>query len=147
VPLDLEFDGGSGSARLELGGLRLRSLRLECGSGSCRVDLPVSSTAYTVEYDGGSGSLELALATNTDATLRLSGGSGSLNLRLPAGSAARLEVEDNGSGSVNVPSSLVRLSGRSNEDSGVWETSNYGSAAHKVLIILEDLGSGSFNIN
>lgn len=146
VPLALKFEGASGSTRLNLAGLQLQSLAVDSGSGSFDIDLPVGEKAYAVNYNGGSGSLNLTLPANTDLTVKLSGGSGSLNMNLPANAAVRLEVKDNGSGSINVPAALLRLSGKSNEDQGTWETSGFASAAHKITIIVQVFGSGSLNL-
>jgi len=146
VPLALIFEGASGSTRLNLVGLQLLSLKIDNGSGNFEIRLPVAEKPYTVEYHGGSGSLNLTLPDNSDLTVQLSGGSGSLNLTLPANAAVRLDVKDNGSGSVDVPAALVRLSGKSNADVGVWETGGFATAAHKITIILQNIGSGSFNL-
>ena len=144
VPIDLRVDGSSGSSQFDLSGLNLTAFELDQGSGSFTLNLPESVQAYTARIKGGSGSLQLTLPGSGNLTVRLDGGSGSLNLNVPSGTAVRLEVIDNGSGSVNVPSWLNRVSGTGKE--GVWESSNYNQAAKKLLIICEDLGSGSFNL-
>ncbi len=91
--------------------------------------------------------MSMDLPADTDLNVRLQGGSGSQSLRLPAGTAVRIEVNDNGSGSFSAPGGAARLSGKSNEDKGVWETTGYSTAAHKILIIVEDMGSGSISIH
>lgn len=146
LPLALEVHGASGSLKLELAGLQLSSLKLDGGSGSLDVTLPVGEKAYTVDYQGASGSLSMGLPANTDLSVRLDGGSGSLTLSLPANAPVRIEVNDNGSGSFNAPAWAARLSGKNNEDKGVWESSGYASAAHKILIVVSDVGSGSITI-
>lgn len=147
VPLALKYDGASGSTRLNLVGLQLQSLEVDGGSGSFEIDLPVGEKPYTVDYTGASGSLNMTLPANTSLNLTLDSGSGSLNLRLPPNAALRLEVKDNGSGSLNLPAALVRLSGKSNEDEGIWETSGFAAAAHPITIVVKDFGSGSINIH
>jgi len=146
VPLALKVDGASGSTRLNLAGLQLQSLTVDGGSGSFDIFLPVGEKPYTLDYRGGSGSLNLDLPANTDLTVRLDGSSGSLNLTLPANAAVHVDVKDNGSGTINLPAALARLSGKSNEDQGTWETSGFALAAHKITIIVQDLSSGSINI-
>ncbi len=146
VPLALKYEGASGSARLNLAGLQLQSLVVNGSSGSCEIELPVGEQPYSLEYVGRSGSLSLTLPANTDLNLSLRGGSGSMDVRLPANAAVRLEVKDNGSGSLRVPAALVRLSGKANEDQGIWETSGFAAAAHPITIIVEGFGSGSINL-
>ena len=145
VPIQLNVNSGSGSVQMHLAGLQLSGLKADGGSGSLTIDLPVSTGAYAVDYQGGSGSLDLSLPAGTDVTVTLDGGSGSLNLRLPANTAVRLDVRDHGSGSVNMPGGMQRVSG--SDKTGVWETGDYASAAHKITIIAAHLGSGSLNIN
>lgn len=147
VPIALTFRGASGSNQIDLSGLQLTSLNVEGGSGSFDIQLPTSSKAYTTEYNGASGSLSMDLPANTDLTLRLQGKSGSLSLSLPANAAVRIEVKSRGSGSLSAPGGAARLSGKSNEDKGVWESAGYSSAAHKILIVVEKMGSGSISIH
>jgi len=147
VPLALTYDGASGSSDLNLTGLQLTSLTVEGGSGSFNISLPSSSKAYTTVYHGSSGSLSMKLPADTDLTLRLDAGSGSLSLDLPSNAPVRIEVKDNGSGSFSAPGWTTRLSGRSNDDQGVWESSGYSSAARKILIVVEDFGSGSISVH
>lgn len=147
VPVALIYDGSSGSNDLDLAGLQLDSLVIDGSSGSYTITLPSSSKAYSVKYDGASGSMSMALPEDTNLTVRLQGGSGSLDLSLPGKAAVRLEVEDNGSGSLGTGGGLTRISGKSNEDKGVWETNGYSSADYKILIIVEEMGSGSISIH
>ena len=67
-------------------------------------------------------------------------------LRLPPNAAVRFEVRDNGSGSVSVAPALTRQSGGGGSDSGVWETSGFASAAHKITILVNNVGSGSISL-
>ena len=145
LPLQLNVDSGSGSVQMDLAGLQLSGLQVDGGSGSLTIGLPASTAAYAVDYNGGSGSLNLTMPAGADVTITLDGGSGSLSLNLPANAALRLDVRDKGSGSVNMPGGMQRKSG--SDDTGVWETSDYASAAHKITIIAADLGSGSLNIH
>jgi hypothetical protein len=146
VPLTLTYDGASGHNRLDLSGLQLAHMAANCGSGSTDLTLPVTTKPYSVDYQGGSGSLNLTLPANTDLNLNLETGSGGSNLHLPANAAVRLDVRDNGSGSLNISGSLTRLSGKSKDDVGVWETPGFASAAHKITIVIQGFGSGSFNL-
>lgn len=144
VPINLIVDGGSGSSQFDLSGLNLTAFELDQGSGSFTLSLPASAQSYTARIKGGSGSLRLDLPGSGNLTVRLNGASGSLNLNVPSGTAVRLEVVNDGSGSVNVPSWLNRVSGSGKQ--GTWESSNYNQAANKLVILCDDLGSGSFNL-
>ncbi len=144
IPLDLRIDSASGSVDLDLAELQLSAFQLDQGSGSLRVNLPSAVDPYSAEIKGGSGSLTINLPQEGDLTLRLDGGSGSININVPSHAGIRLEVRDAGSGSVNLPDWLQRVSGRDKE--GVWESANYQSAPNPILIICDDLGSGSFNL-
>ena len=147
VPVALTYDGASGSNRLDLTGVQLTSLKVDGGSGSSDIILPAAEKAYSVEYKGGSGSLSLRLLPNADVTIQLDGGSGSLDLALPANAALHVEIKDNGSGSVSVGGGAARLSGKSNEDVGTWETPGFASAPHKITVVVNNVGSGSVSIH
>jgi hypothetical protein len=147
VPVALTYNGASGSSDLNLGGLQLTSLDVDGGSGSLHLALPAAAKPYAAVYKGGSGSLRMDLPADTDLNVRLSGGSGSLSLQLPGNAPVRIEVKDNDSGSFSAPGWTTRLSGKSSEDQGVWESANYSSAAHKLSITVENLGSGSISIH
>ncbi len=165
IALNLNIDGGSGQATFELAQLNLSQLEFDGGSGSAEFTLPASQERYTVSLDGGSGrtvlevvdgteldlaaetgsgSVEITLGHDVDARLELEGGSGSTRVAFPPDADVRLEVEDDDSGSLAVGDSLIRVSGDDNE--GVWETSEFGQAERQIVITVEDVGSGSFQI-
>ena len=147
LPIDLTIDGGSGSANLELGELRLTSFSLDQGSGSLTLELPPSTQHYNANINGGSGSMNLTFPADGDLTVRLNGGSGSINIHIPTEAAVQLDIRNSGSGSVNVPSRLQAVRVFDNFKEGTWETAGFDQAVHKLIIICDDLGSGSFNIN
>lgn len=166
VPLDLDVDGGSGSAELDLRALQLTRLvldvgsgsvdgrlpdtearydaRVDGGSGSCRLDV-ASGADVGLEIDVGSGSIDVTIGSDVDLSVRVEGGSGSLAIDVPADAAVRLDVRDSGSGSVNVPAGLERTRS-GDDDEGTWETPAYASADHKIEIVVVDLGSGSVQV-
>lgn len=147
LPIDLTIDGGSGSANLDLSELRLTGFSIDQGSGSLQLQLPPSTQPYNANITGGSGSMSLTVPPDGDLTVRLEGGSGSINLKIPAEAAVRLEIRNSGSGSVNVTDRLMAAKVFENFKEGTWETAGFDQAAHKLIIICDDLGSGSFNIN
>jgi len=57
-----------------------------------------------------------------------------------------LDVRDAGSGSVNMPQWLKAVRVNDSGKEGKWETDGFDQAAHKLTIICDNLGSGSFNI-
>lgn len=144
IPLKLRIDGSSGSAEFDLSALQLTDLEIDQSSGRMEIQLPASSTPYTARIDGGSGSLQISLPEEGNFTLRLEGSSGSIQILSGGEIPLRLEIRSDGSGSVNLPGWLKRISGRDKE--GVWESDSYSSAANPIVIICEDLGSGSFTI-
>lgn len=144
IPLNLKVDSASGSVELDLSNLQLSAFKLDQGSGSLTVSLPTAVAPYIAQFKGGSGSLRINLPQEGPLTLQLDGASGSINIYAPSQAAIRLEIRDDGSGSVNLPGWMQRVSGRDKE--GVWESASYQSAANPILIICEDLGSGSFNL-
>jgi hypothetical protein len=58
VPLDLKLRLGAGQARLELGGLRLRTLVVNAGAAEADIAFG-SANRETIEINGGAGSVEL----------------------------------------------------------------------------------------
>jgi hypothetical protein len=145
VPLDVTLDAGSGMAEIDLSELQVTYLETNMGSGSTTIELPESVAKLTSTVDGGSGSLVITMGKVIDAEVTLDGGSGSIVLRLPADAAVRIEVLDSGSGSVAIPGRLTHVSGGEG-DEGVWESAGYAGAAHKILIIVDGVGSGSIAI-
>ena len=145
VPVDLSIDGASGSANIDLTGLEISSLSFDQGSGSFNVTLPMNPNEYTVNAIGGSGSLKIELPEQTSLTLHLDGQSGSIRLLLPKNAGVRLEVIDAGSGGVNFPASLELVSGGEDKE-GIWQSPGYENAVYKLIIICDDLGSGSFSL-
>ncbi len=145
IPLELVVDGGSGSADLDLRGLNLTGLDVDRGSGSFSILLPGSAEGYEAHIEGGSGSLTLTLPADTNLILRLEGGSGGQNLVVPPGTALRVEVSDSGSGNVRLPSGLIQVEDGEG-DEGIWETPGYAEATIRILVVVEELGSGSIRI-
>jgi len=121
IPLDLTLDSSSGSCSFDLSELQLEALLLDSGSGAVDLSLP-GAQSFPVTIDSGSGRLQIDLPADSGVQVRLDSGSGSFN-----------------------PSSRFQLvSGERREDS-VWETDNFNSADHRIMITL-DQGSGSVTI-
>ena len=142
VPLDLEIDGGSGSARLELGDLSVASLRLDGGSGSTELSLPAGD--YNLDYDGGSGSASISFAEGAQPEITVDGGSGSMVFNLPPQAAARFVIESAGSGNFDAGGGLQLMRGEEDEE-GTWETNNLDGEQGFITVYL-DMGSGSVRV-
>jgi serine/threonine protein kinase len=121
VPLDLTLDAGSGHCDFDLTGLQVSGLVLDTGSGPVDLVLP-SGSSFDAEIDGGSAPISIVLPQNVGARVEIDSGSGPFN------PDARFE--------------LVR--GKRHGD-GVWETANYRSAEHTILLEI-DQGSGPISI-
>jgi len=121
VPLDLTLDAGSDPCDFDLTGLDVSNLVLDAGSGPIDLALPAGST-FESEIDGGSGPITIALPRNVGAQVKLDSGSGPFN------PDARFEL----------------VQGKRYGD-GVWETANYRSAEHTILLEI-DQGSGPISI-
>jgi hypothetical protein len=143
IPINLTIDSASGGGDFDLSGLMLSRLLVDSGSGSVTLSLPPAAETYTARVDSGSGSVRIDVPCS-NIELRLDSGSGSVHVSTPGNCPIRVEVQDTGSGSVNLPGALDQL--RGDQRQGVWETPEYADAAERLLIIVEDRGSGSFSV-
>ncbi|MBN1630347.1 MAG: DUF4097 family beta strand repeat protein, partial [Thermoleophilia bacterium] len=168
VPLDLKVRSASGSSDLDLAGLQLARLEVDVSSGDTQVKLPaIAGQRYPVDLQLSSGDLQVQMAAgaqvdmsvdmssgdsrvtmggDTDATLTFNGSSGEFTVELAAGQAVRVEVRSVSSGDVDLPSGLVQIAG-GDDDEGTWETQGYGSALHKVLVVIEHMSSGDVEVH
>ncbi len=121
VPLDLTLDPGSSTCDFDLTGLQISGLVLDDSSGPLDLVLPSGST-FEAEIEGGSGPIAIVLPESVGARVELNAGSG------PFRPDARFEL----------------VKGKRTGD-GVWETDNYATAEHTVLLKI-DQGSGTINI-
>jgi hypothetical protein len=121
VPLDLTLDAGSGPCDFDLTGLLVSDLFL----------------------DSGSGPIDLALPSGTTFDTRIDGGSGPITIILPESVGARV-VLDSGSGPFR-PDQRFRLVKGERGDDGLWETDNFRTAEHTILMDI-DQGSGPISI-
>jgi hypothetical protein len=121
VPLDLILDAGSGPCDFDLTGLQVSDLFLDAGSGPIDLALPSEST-FEARMDGGSGPVTIILPESVGARVVLDSGSG------PFG-----------------PDERFRLVEGERRDDGVWETDNFRTAEHTILLEI-DQGSGPISI-
>jgi hypothetical protein len=165
VPIALDVNIGGGSAEMDLGGLTLKKVKADSGSGSLeavlpggdyKVDFSSGSGSISVEtgedseldmkLDVGSGRITVVLAEGNYGELNLDSGSGSITIIVPEGVAVLLRG-DTGSGSVTVPSDFQQTSGdnRFSGDGGEWQTVGLDEA-EEYLLIRFDVGSGSIRV-
>jgi len=143
IPLNLDLELGSGSARLEFEGLTLSALTVEGGSG--HVDMTLPGGDYDMFYDSGSGSVTIILPNNGRHQFLVESGSGSVGFVLPETMEAVIIVEDKGSGGLRIDKALFTLIEGDDDGEGVWVTSGYEDARNRLELIL-DTGSGSVSI-
>jgi hypothetical protein len=70
VPLDLRLDTGAARARLDLSGLRLRTLELHTGASETRIRLPRAAGATSVKAETGAAALIVEVPTGVAARIR-----------------------------------------------------------------------------
>ncbi len=147
IPLDLDVSSGTGAINLDLSTFQLTSLLVNSGTGSVDLVLPAMADEYTARVETGTGAGRIRVLDAADVRLLLNSGTGSMTIDVPDGAAVRLQASV-GTGSVNVPSSLVRVSGEEGfiGDSGTWETADF-DAAEQQITIEYDGGTGSLNLN
>ncbi len=168
VPTDLVLDLSSGRTQGDLTGVRLQSLTVKASSGSVELRLPPSNgRPYPVMWDASSGSARvdvsdgaalemgvdmssgsytLNLGRDVDAAITINGSSGRFSVDVPDGAALRLEVRDSSSGSVKVPSGMVEVQ-RGRDDEGVWQTPGFDGAQHQIVVVVEQMSSGSIVVD
>jgi hypothetical protein len=81
VPLDLRVEFGAGEARLNLGSLSLRSVDVEMGAGTLRMDLRgTPKNPYSVRVRGGVGDATVYLPKGVGISATASGGLGEVSV-------------------------------------------------------------------
>jgi hypothetical protein len=147
IPTYLEISGGVGDSYLDLSEIQVAGISLDAGVGDIDIQLPATGSKYEAKVESGVGDIQIEIAEDTDIHIDIEGGVGNVNIALPANAAVRLDAET-GVGNIDVPSQLVRVDGGDDDfigEEGVWETSNFSSATHKITIKF-DGGVGDLNI-
>lgn len=164
IPIDLEIHNGVGQCQFDLSTLQLSALHINGGAGEIRATLPagqypvridsgVGQTNLTIpsgavielNMGAGTGEINLDIGADTDVTARIRGGVGAVNVRLAETTAARVEYSP-GLGGAHVNSRLYRVKGGDGwNQGGIWQTSDYDTADHKVYIRF-DGGVGGLNV-
>jgi hypothetical protein len=157
IPLDLEIHNGVGECEFDLGALKVSALRIAGGTGEIHASLPTGQysahidsgvgemhldvppgATIDLQANAGTGEIALDIADGAVVTANVRGGIGEMKVRLPQSAAARIEYRS-GIGGANVPSHFTRISsiGDAWNQGGVWQTPNYDTAEHKILIHFE----------
>lgn len=154
VPLDLDLEFGGTAATLELGGLSLQSLRLECGATDATLSFSVPNRSRMRELDisvGAAGFRGAHLANANADEIRVRGGIGSVDLDFGGTWTRDLAVSTRlavGTLTLHVPSDvgvrvdLQRVAASLEHDGLVkrddaWYSENWDTAAHKLRIRAE----------
>ena len=159
IPLDLELEFGGTEATLELGGLALQSVRLECGATDATLGFTLPNRTHMRELDvsvGAAGFTALHLANANADVIRVRGGVGVVDLDFSGSWTRDLAVESRvaiGKLVLRVPVDVgVRVEvqrvaadfdheGLVKKDDA-WYSRNWDSAAHKLRIRAETVFGG-----
>ena len=146
IPLNLDIDAGVAPSTIDLTGLTVNSLDLDCGVGTMNLTLPHSDTDYRASIESGVGSTDIVVPDATPLHLDINAGVGSINLYLPDNVAARLTV-NGGLGGVSIPDYFDKV--QSGDEfitkSGVWETAGFAVAEKQVFVDFSG-GVGNFKV-
>ena len=154
VPLDLDLQLGGTESRLDLGGLALQSLRLECGATDANVifSQPNRTRMSDLTIDVGAADLLAVHLANANADqIRVNGGVGVVDLDFGGSWTRDLMVETKlavGSLILRVPADVgLRvdvqrlIAGFDHEGmvkrDGAWYSTNYDTAPHKLRVRAE----------
>jgi len=143
VPFDLNVDASTGSAELDLEGMQLERFRYDASTGSSPIILPAAADGYDTHIECSTGSMEIVFPAESNLTVRLDGSTGRILLDVPEGAPVKVQVIDGGTGSLQLPADMVKVSGREGKDEGVYQTPGFESAAYQLVIIIEDISTGS----
>ncbi len=143
VPFDLTVDASTGSAELDLEDMQLERFRYDASTGSSTIILPAAADGYDTHIECSTGSMEIVFPAESNLTVRLDGSTGRILLDVPEGAPVKVQVIDGGTGSLQLPADMVKVSGREGKDEGVYQTPGFESAAYQLVIIIEDISTGS----
>ena len=159
IPLDLDLQFGGTEATLELGGLALQSVRLECGATDATLNFALPNRAHMRELDvsvGAAGFTALHLANANADLIRVRGGVGKVDLDFSGSWTRDLAVESRvaiGKLTLRVPDDVgVRVEikrvaadfdheGLVKRDDA-WYSRNWDTAAHKLRLRAETVFGG-----
>lgn len=142
IPFHLDVDASTGESELDLTGIQLTGFRFNASTGESRIVLPGSQAGYQAQFEASTGSMTIVFPENTDLTVRLDGSTGRIVLDVPQNAAVQVEVMSGGTGDLQTPDWITKISGSPDRDEGVYQSADYESAANRLEIIIEDIGTG-----
>lgn len=146
VPFDLDVDGSTGDADLDLTGLRLEKFRFNGSTGASEISLPAMPESYQVYIDGSTGAVDVLLPAESDITLRVDGSTGKITFDVSEETAVKIEVLSGGTGDLVFPDWIRKVSGFEDRDEGVYTSEGFDDAKNQLLIIVEDISTGNIII-
>nr|MBN1229155.1 hypothetical protein [Anaerolineae bacterium] len=107
-----------------------------------------SGSTVEMVVDAGAGTVLLSLGDRSDLVLEIDGGAGRVEVTIPQNTGVRITIEEDSAGRVDLPADfeMVDDGGDNDDDTGTWESPNYGRADHSTEITVSDLGAGSITI-
>jgi len=114
------------------------ALTIEAGASKLDVNLQ-DVLASRIELKTGASTVDLTLPARGTSVLDIEGGAATFNLRIPDGTAARIDRFE-GFVALNVDTNRFPKM-----DSGVYQSSNFDSAADRVVIMIK-AGVGTINV-
>jgi hypothetical protein len=159
IPLDLDLEFGGTEATLELGGLALQSVRLECGATDATLGFTTPNRAHMRELDvsvGAAGFTALHLANANADVIRVRGGVGVIDLDFSGSWTRDLSVESRvsiGKLTLRVPDDvgvrveIKRVAAGFDQEGLVkrddaWYSRNWDTAPHKLRLRAETVFGG-----
>ncbi len=146
VPFDLDVDASTGSTQLDLEGLQLERFRYDASTGASTIILPAAEDGYDTHIECSTGSMQILFPTESNLTVRLDGSTGRILLDVPEGAAVQVDVKDGGTGALQLPADMVKVSGGENRDEGIYQTPDFEDAPYQLVIIIEDISTGSVEV-
>lgn len=146
IPFDLTVDGSVSGTEMDLSELTLSDFMYDGSTGSATIILPESREGYETRIDGSTGAISVVLPENSNLTIRVDGSTGQIVFDVPDDAAVKVEVLSGGTGNLNSPTRLIKTSGETDRDEGVYQTNGFEEAQYQITIIVEDIGTGNIVI-
>jgi hypothetical protein len=147
VAINLTVENGVGDSTLDLGKLKLTGVDIKAGAGNVTLTMPGSDTGYSAKLEAGVGNVKMTLPADGTLDLKVNAGLGNIDITVPEGTAMQVFV-NSGLGKVNFASNLnfTKTGSRDKDNDGTYETPNFSSASHKIVINY-DGGMGNFSVH
>jgi hypothetical protein len=141
IPVDIDLVVSSGTADIQLTGLKMETAAIRVSSGDTEVRLPATGKAYPSSVSISSGSLLIHIPDGAETAIDSQISSGRLTYDVPSSSPVRFEVTRKSSGNVRLPSRFQLVQGDERGE-GVWEAPGTDPSAPLIEISV-GISSGS----